>query len=82
MESDVKSTAEEFEDFFNKTIFEFSERKHSSVDIMNALGCSIVLLAMRSEDPKGHIAKGTARMNAYVAYLEGHIETVSKSVTE
>ncbi len=59
----------DFQEVFGEIIKVCENRKMDSKEVINALGCSIALLALGSEDPKGYMKDITDRMHAYTEAL-------------
>ena len=73
------SKEKEFEDVFKAIMAEFAERDYNNKEVVNALACSISVVAMQSNDPVAFMEDITERMNAYVTELVKVTDLISRT---
>ena len=60
------SKEREFEDVFGAIMKEFADRDYDNRQVVNALACSICVVAMRSNDPEVFINDISEKMREFV----------------
>lgn len=60
---------EDFQDTFEEMLEMFNRKEMTTAQVVDFLGCSMGLLAMQSDDPRGYMGAVTECMNQYVDRL-------------
>lgn len=68
----------EFEDVFGAIMREFADRDYDNRAVINALACSVCVVAMRSNDPEVFVDDICEKMREFVRSSDLH----SRSATE
>lgn len=72
----------EFEDVFGAIMREFADRDYDNRAVINALACSICVVAMRSNDPEVFVDDICEKMREFVRSFVRSSDLYSRSATE